>query len=265
MGSDATCYVFDYRAYAERVVPAIDAFVDLGARPQWLDAILNHFRGQYWEWRPSRTEQLGYSFHDVCTYLDHAFAFGQTPAVTWREGWDRRACRSDTCPARDVCPLHVSRDQLAAEQFNRLFEACVIRQCVGEGQFMGRSVGALVYAPLLGDALVLEYLRKLELRGFVVGYKFGNSDGIHRWLDVEETRELVRLLEPLDLPPVAPSFAAIRASYRAGAGYDPPPPYTFPQLRLSFLRTVARLAAAEDKGILWGNDLSMRLRNDLDE
>jgi hypothetical protein len=102
---------------------------------------------------------------------------------------------------------------------------------------------------------VFEYLHRLGSRGAVVGYKFGNSDGIHGWLNSEETCEFLALLHGIDLPKFEPSFQAMEAFSRKGA-YAAPPPYTFEQLSLAFLRTVSGMAAANGRGLLWGNDVS---------
>ena len=262
MGSDATIYIFDDAAYRERVAPAIRRLVQTGAADQWLDDLIHRLIGTDWELDVSRIQALGFSFDAVCDYLGTDFSYTRLEADPWSWSWDARACPSVTCPAMNVCPLHRSRRQEAAEDFNLLLEACVVDQCFGPGQFVGRTVSPVSwYSDTLAAAgfspkhPVFDYLQRLGCRGAVVGYKFGNCDGIHGWLTSEETSEIFALLHGIDLPRFEPSFEAMQKFARNGT-YEAPPPYTFEQLSLAFLRTVSGMAMAEGRGLLWGNDVS---------
>lgn len=89
--------------------------------------------------------------------------------------------------------------------------------------------------------------------------RIGGSEEIHGWLTVDETAELALHLDELPLPRYEPSFERMNALERQlpplrdeAAG----PPYSRDQLRLSFLRTTAFIAVDQEKGILWGNDVS---------
>ncbi len=262
MGSDGTAYIFDEKAFLRCVVPGLNDFVMDGTRQPWLNDVLVRLVESRRLRDVSQVEARGFSFHDICSYFDSSFAFEHHDANQWSRTWDNRACRSTTCPARHVCPLHRSAELSAPEDFTALFEACVVDQSLGEGQFMGRSVSPLWYFDELATMGVnsqdeiSDLLGKLEFRGFVVGYRFGNSDGIHGWLYSDETRRFVEALGRLDLPHVEQSFAGMRALSRGAAGYEVPPGSSFKRLSLAFLRTVAKLAVAESKGILWGNDVA---------
>ncbi len=64
----------------------------------------------------------------------------------------------------------------------------------------------------------------------------------------------------MDLPRYEPTFAAMAAMYRshsweAHGRWEP--------LSLSFVRTVATIAAGSGKGVLWGNDVIGALRAEL--
>jgi hypothetical protein len=262
MGSDATIYIFDDAAYRTRVAPAIRRFVETGAADQWLDTLIHRLTGTDWELDVSLVQALGFSFDAVCDYLGTDFSCTRPDAEHLPWAWAARACPSVTCPAIHVCPLHRSRRQEAAEDFNLLLETCVVDQCLGPGQFLGRTVSPLSwYSDTLTAAgfspknPVFEYLRRLGSRGAVVGYKFGNSDGIHGWLTAEETCEFFALLHGIDLPRFEPSFQAMKEFSQNGT-YEAPRPYTFEQLSLAFLRTVSTMAIAEGRGVLWGNDVS---------
>ncbi|WP_437837448.1 hypothetical protein [Sorangium sp. So ce1153] len=261
MGSDAVAYIFDDAAYRERVLPALRRFVQTGGADGWLDHLLRRLAGSVWEFDFPRIRGLGFSFDDVCDYLGTDFSFAASGVDQWSYRWEPRACPSATCPARELCPLHRSRQPPAAADFNFLLEACVVDQCLGLGQFLGRTVSPLWYSDTLvaaGFSLehpVFDCLRKLEYRGFVVGYQFANSDGIHGWLTAGETEAFHAHLRGLDLPRFESSFAAMEG-FRRDGGYEAPPQYSFEQLSLAFLRTVAGMATAAGRGLLWGNDVS---------
>jgi hypothetical protein len=262
MGSAASIYIFNDQAYRERVAPALQRFVHSGSTERWLVNLLRRLTTDVWDLDLRHIRALGFSFDQVCTYLDKDFSYSGNNVISpsWSSDWKQRACPSITCPAKEVCPLHLSRSSSEAEEFNRLLEACVVDQCLGVGQFVGRTVSPLWYADLLiaagfkAEHPLWDLLRKLEYRGLVVGYQFSNSDGIHGWLSAAETKLFHQLVQGLDLPQFEPSFQAMKGFYRDGH-YEAPPPYSFQQLSLAFLRTTAEIARAKKQGLLWGNDV----------
>ena len=186
MGSDAKVFLFDDAAYVERVVPAVRRFVDTGEAVGGLEDLLaTDF---------ASLGGRGFSFDAVCDYLGPDFAFS-TNGVDWSWSWEFRPCPSDTCPARNVCPLHWA-GQASAEDFNLFLAACIVDQCLGQGQFVGRSVSPAWYVDELAAAglptghPLHDGLQKLAYRGLVVGPQFSNSDGIHGWLTSTETVDL---------------------------------------------------------------------------
>ncbi len=259
MGSDARAFIFDIHAFREEVLPAVQQFVRTGARADWLDRVVRRlsvedaadFTG---------IQGCGLSFKEVCHYLEPDFAFTGRDGDQWARDWNQRACASKTCVGSTVCPLHESRPPTVAADFNLLVQACVVDRCLGPGQFLGRSMSPLRYAETLrglgvgADHPLTDLLLKLEYRGFVVGFMFANSDGIHGWLTESETERLHEELQVLDLPKFAQSFDAM-ASFRHGPAYQAPPEFSFQHLSLAFLRTVAGLARCEARGLLWGNDV----------
>ena len=77
---------------------------------------------------------------------------------------------------------------------------------------------------------------------------------LHGWLTGEETQELAERLWALPLPAYEPTFEAMEGAHRsfpatAAVRHD------WEALSLSFVRTVATIAAHEGKGALWGDDL----------
>ena len=96
-------------------------------------------------------------------------------------------------------------------------------------------------------------LAALGKRGFIISYQFGSGfEGVNGWLDSSETAELARKLDSLKLPRYEVSFAAMQQF--SGDGYECVG-FSFEALSWSFVRTVATIAAADGRGVLWGNGL----------
>ncbi len=146
-----------------------------------------------------------------------------------------------------------------AEDFHWLLQAA-LNDCLGRCLFVGRSFVPSRYrdSTMGHSPAVRELLERLGQRGWVVGYSFSNS-GIQGWLDRGETHALSEALRQLDLPRIGADLDAIdtlRHPLPAGGfAYVPPEGYTFEQLSLGFIRLVSTIAAQEERGVLWGNDL----------
>jgi hypothetical protein len=111
------------------------------------------------------------------------------------------------------------------ETLAMLFGAVVKATPLGESQFVGRSFNVLFYKDVLKkneislDSELWKLLFWLGARGFVIGYEFSNSDGIHSWLMPGETERLVSLLKPLSLPQLEPTFEAMTETCRRPGAY----------------------------------------------
>jgi hypothetical protein len=166
-------------------------------------------------------------------------------------------CPSLTCPERVRCRFHQDGDQHAVEELNALHEALVAVRCLGPSQFLGRSVTPHFYVPVLErqDVPATDPLRgllaALATRGAALGYQFGVTEGIHGWLTVAETAELAARLDGLNLPRYEPTFAAI-ANQSRHTGFTAS---EWQDVSLSFVRTVATIAANAGRAVLWGNDI----------
>jgi hypothetical protein len=266
MGSDARVYVFDDARYRERVVPGMLELL-AGQAPSWLSTLRELDKqevGAVLDY--VRRNPIDLAGH--CDYLKkdlglegEASSRAGSPFI----GFEGRACRSTTCPERTRCPYHWAQAESFGspiESLNEVLERAVVQQCLGPSQFVGRTVNASqFYSEILTNLGVAAtnhtrvLLERLGRRGFVVGYGFANSDGIHGWLYGDETIELARRLENLNLPRYEPTFAAMEAFRRQKPGPYEVPGISFETLSLSFVRTVAVIAQAEHRGILWGNDL----------
>jgi hypothetical protein len=266
MGSDAVIYLFDYERYRDEVVPAFQRLLlegDFEPCSQILpdpDALsIDERLLRYFRQHPTDLVRF-------CHYLANDFAFpGPRPPLPWSAqiGWEARTCQSRTCPARQHCLFHVLQpeDDLVCE-FNVLFEQAVCARCLGEWQFVGRSVNAHWYDEALqrmqvpGGHPLARLLHHLGSRGWVVGYECsGSGEGIHGWLTPAETEQLAAQLAALPLPNYTPTFAAMEQFRKIHPG-----PYEcaggpFDDLSLSFVRTVATIAVTRQLGLLWGNDL----------
>jgi hypothetical protein len=264
MGADAELFLFDFEQYETDVVPRFLRFLLDGHAEGWFLTLSEEF-GPFTD-LTSGTDLLRH-----CTYLNKDFSIAKPPEdmetlgrqIHWSDqgqAWSgaERACRSSTCPENWRCPFH--RNQPQPEDLNYFFVGCVGRRCLGQSQFVGRSMSALHYGEILSKlgvaekSSIRELLSLLGTRGFVVGYRFSNGDGIHGWLNPAETQTLATELNTLDLPRYKTSFEAM-ANFSSQGNYDHPG-IPFTHLSLSFIRTVALLAVQQQKGILWGNDIA---------
>jgi hypothetical protein len=94
-------------------------------------------------------------------------------------------------------------------------------------------------------------LAVLATRGAALGYQFAVTEGIHGWLTVAETADLAARLDGLDLPRYEPTFAGMAKQSRN-------PGFTtseWQDVSLSFVRTMATIAADVGRAVLWGNSV----------
>ncbi len=292
MGSDAHAYVFDYDRYVTDVIPVAKRLLLMGElAPRWarmvrqvLDAY--ELEGYTEGTIASLTDGSGLDLDRYCTYLDTDLGLRDSRPDCYRAAkqqgqtynWEERACRSMDCPMRHICRFHLDTDARkgSVEDFNVALVDAVGMSCLGEHQFVGRSRTAFRYQEFLDRAGVAEddtvhdLLERLGRRGFVVGYLFSDGDGMHGWLTPAETQALLSRLDALALPRYEPTVAAMTAQYGqfgkrqareglSGAQLDA----AWEALSLSFVRTVAAIAAGKEQGLLWGNDMpSLRAPRD---
>ncbi|GAA1655430.1 hypothetical protein [Actinoplanes couchii] len=260
MGSDAEIYVFDYRRYRGEVVPALLDLLRGGEPGGYLtafvrDTVTGHRLDFGSRW-PEISGRLRGEPARWCRLLGDDLRFSGV----------HRAGRDLICPDGALCALH--RDPDGLENLNVLFEALVCSRCLDRPQFIGRGFDPYDYWPLLdafgvpaGDR-VRRLLSMLCSRGAILGYPAGATEGVHGWLTEPETAELAHRLSALPLPQFEATYPAMRDLHyaslirtaRARLGeYDDGPGWT--ELSLSFVRTVATVAAAEGRAVLWGNDV----------
>jgi len=256
MGSDAEIYIFDHKIYIEEVVPDFQHYLLTSQAKPWLQELIEN---------PHIDLELNRLYNvdlvRFCTYLstrdlswNHA---SKSSSISW--GWKERACYSRDCPERANCPYHLNNSNTNPGELNRLFEVAVCSKCLSDSQFVGRSADINLYDKLLRNLGVdtadpiHHLLHLLSRRGFIIGYQWSNSDGIHGWLNHDETKNLFQRLDALDLPRYEVSFS-VMSSFNSKHGYQHPQ-YPWDALSLSFIRTVAYMAIQVGKGILWGNDL----------
>lgn len=254
MGSDAEIAVFDYQKFSTEIVPAFLQLLKDGQVPGWFEDI-------YAEWGP---EEHNWALADLkkhCTYLgDDLRCTAVPPSDLERDDWSQRACSSISCPERERCLFHRSVNPLFVEEFGLVFSHVLEKFALGQGQFLGRSVTVDIYFPFLVEHGISSghplhtLMCSLGTRGRVVGYGSGRAfEGVHGWLDPVETKELSKALFALPLPQFDASFEAIEKFRPVKPGPYEAKGVPFPQLSLSFVRTVAAIASAEDKGVIWSN------------
>jgi hypothetical protein len=272
MGADAEVYLFDTKVYDEQVVPFFRKLIQYGSVDAAVDErmvrIQPHIESIKAFVDQEKTQLKATDLDAYCTYLERDFRLqpehrhlADANAGEWANR-DKRACRRWDCPAKAICPFHIlDGGNRQIETLATLFNATVKATCLGKSQFVGRSVNVFFFREVLKkngvslDSELWKLLFSLGTRGFVIGYEFSNSDGIHGWLMPDETEQLVSLLDPLCLPPVKPTFAAMKRTRRILGGYRVRG-WEFNELSLCFVKIVAAIATNEGKGILWGNDVS---------
>lgn len=258
MGANAEVFVFEHETYITKVLPAFLKLLRDGHVCDWLRPFVERRQMQPELW--DRTDLKRF-----CTYLERDFSWRGPYDLSDTYGlkWDERSCKSEDCPEREHCPFHRSGSETIAEQVNWLFKIAVSIKCLGPSQFVGRSKTVSYYWELLAglgvgqDDPVVNLLACLGKRGFVIGYQWGfGFEGINGWLDPTETAELATRLDVLPLPRYESSFEAMERLRmpEADGGYEYQG-FSFEALSLSFVRTVASIAARERRGLLWGNGL----------
>jgi hypothetical protein len=259
MGSDACVYQFNIERYREYIVPAFKHYLLHGLVEEWLQKLIETVLAQPIETNSTDLDRF-------CTYLDADLAWNASydATDTWFDGWSKRACKSTTCPERFRCPYHQNAQPSIVEDLNILIEAAATAFCLGEAQFVGRTITVKAYWKLLQQLNISDndplrsLLLKLGKRGFVIGYGWaGSAEGIHGWLNVRETEELAQRLLSLSLPQYPATFQAMDHEMKSFLQHSKSGSVDFPfeALSLSFVRTVAVIAADNKEGILWGNDV----------
>ena len=267
MGADADVFIFDYETYTREVAPTFRQILLTDQVPEWLYPVVEKRNIELRYGRPTDISRH-------CTYFDKAFSWvgPYDGADTYEFDWKQRACKSIECAERGHCPFHVNQPPERIAELLWLYEAAVSMKCLGSSQFVGRSMVVTRYWQSLSDMGVtrkdplVDLLVHLGKRGFVIGYQWGfGYEGINGWLDPQETGELAHRLGELPLPEYDPSFDAMKRFNkpnpvaelyeRFGSTDYVCPGFSLEALSLSFVRTVATIAATQNKGILWGNDV----------
>jgi hypothetical protein len=270
MGADAEVYVFDDRAYLAQVVPFFRRLLQHGLGHPALNEVMDRLRPDVggivrYIWKELRgLEPIDLDAY--CTYLGDDLRL-LTPTAdlfeklaSHEDEWEDRACRLKDCPASVSCPFFNEDHARRADPLSSLFQSVVSQFCLGDSQFVGRSFNVFDYDQVLRknavpwDSELGQLLAALGVRGAVVAYGFGGTEGIHGWLSHEETGRLARLLASIPLPALEPSFDALRRTRKLGEGYHAEG-WEWEELSLGFVRTVAVIASGSGKGLLWGNDV----------
>lgn len=251
MGSDAEVFLFDHSAYLRKVVPAFLKLLHDNQFDDWLQPFVKRRDLKPWLWDKSALAKYLTALNPDFSWATH-YDLNDTYDKTWEERW------SDFVDH----PLQPAASSELVEQVNWLFKIAVSLECLGDGQFVGRSTTVSRYSELLPDLglreddRIVELLGALGKRAFLIGYQFGfGFEGINGWLDPSETSELAKRLDVLPLPRYEVSFAAMKQFRTGELGEYECPGFSFEALSLSFVRTTAAIAAREHRGLLWGNDV----------
>ena len=250
MGTDAEIFIFDHEVYLTTVVPAFVEIFREARVADWLYPFVERRELEPSSWKRSDLARLATCLNTDLSWVgpyDLKFTYDQN----WRQRWSNAGKDSENAPSDDT-----------VEQVNWLFKKAVSLKCLGQGQFIGRSMTVSHYLELLPALEVKQadsinqLLAALGKRGFIISYQFGfGFEGVNGWLNPLETADLARRLDSLRLPRYEISFAGMEQFFQPETRTYECPGFSFEELSLSFVRTVATLAAAEGRGILWGNGL----------
>jgi hypothetical protein len=220
MGEDAEVFVFDHNAYLTEVVPAFVELLRSGRIVDWLHPFLKRQEIEPSRWQASDLTRYLAALNSDLSWAG-PYDLQDTYGDRWQQRWSSLAQGSEAGP----------NDETVAE-VNWLFKIAVSIKCLGESQFVGRSMTVSNYREVLSglgvkqDDRFVDLLAALGKRGFMIGYQFGfGFEGVNGWLDPAETAEFARRLESLDTP----IFSVVHA--------------------------VSKKAVGEGRGILWGNGL----------
>jgi hypothetical protein len=251
MGTDAEVFIFDHDAYLTAVVPAFFELLGGGKIADWLEPFARRRELKPWLWPRSDLDRYRAALNSDLSCGHSPYDLRWTYGKDWQEQWSRgtEASVNSDIPSADTI-----------EQINWLFKIAVSIKCLGGSQFVGRSQTVNLYAEILSelgvrdDDRIVELLAALGKRGFLIGYQFGSGcEGVNGWLDATETAELAERLDALSLPRYEVSFAAMEQFRRPDMGGYECEGFSFEALSLSFVRTIATIAAQESHGVLWGN------------
>jgi len=271
MGSDAEIFIFDYARYVSEVVPAFRELLFAGEIVPWMREIIDGFEHWFREALPFDLTLLrNTNLARNCTYLTADLAFARRvdidPNDVCFSDWEKRVCRSSSCPDRAWCPYHIKIPLVVPETLNLVLQEAIASRCLGDSQFVGRTCTPSLYNELLDRAGISQRDRGRRLldylgsRGFVIGYQWsGDGEGIQGWLAPGETRELRDFLDVLPLPDYEPTFENMKAMHRSILSTDREGGFSWEEVSFSFVRTVATIAVRHRKGILWGSDVMSSL------
>jgi hypothetical protein len=263
MGHNAEIYLFDYTKYTTEVAPAFRDLLNGDTSSPLLQEVMTT-PGLHRYPLPVPTK---IDIQKYCTYLGLDLELRQE--FIFQDSYENplRQCHSSTCEILSSCLFHAKYpDPNSVELINVLYITTVSRYCLGEGQYVGRSNNPSSFNRVLKDKNLLTprlfaLLEYLDLRGIVLGWGWSNSDGVKGWLNPTETQKLFNLLSRIPLPTYESSFDRMRMFLKTNS--DGSKTYQHPsasrdELFLSFLRTVSQIAGEQQKGILWGNDISRK-------
>jgi len=259
VGSDAFVYIFDYQHYVNSIVPTFRHLLLTGEFPtDWRALVWSDIENDLISLR-------GTDMEHNCGYLTSDLSYVSGWVDEKRSGdcfapWEVRACRSQSCLDRTTCPLHINSPERVSESLLDLFARATGATCASAGRFVGRTTRVSDYDKLLDrygfsvEHAGRQLLELLGLRGFVIGYQWaGSCEGIHGWLDPDETHVLYEFLAHLPLPHYyRQMLEGALSEDETTTHYNE---HSFEEFSLGQVFIQAAHASREGKGLLWGNDI----------
>jgi hypothetical protein len=298
MGISAEIYIFDYKKYQEECVPEfLNLLCGIENKPWFEEFLCNKFSKYFESFKTyikqhptnilenceiftENLEYIGYFYKDKI--YSNNYVYENFSEIYSGESSN---CKSKTCiEALLNCPFHTNQNnkiQFPKEEFNYMFQGVIENFYIGESQFVGKSMTPLRFEEFFEeteiDSFVKEeirnYLYLLGSRGNIVGRaNWGGSDGIHGWLNYNETLNFTKVLKKINIPEFEPTIENIKKidyanNYEYQHQWFSEIPERFAKLiiknydwsyiLLSYLRAFGEIALKTGKGILWGNGLNI--------
>ena len=240
MGAASAICVFSHDRYHDCLAAPFRRLIQTGELDPWL--------AQLWRLKQSR----------YAPRIRRPFAFTPCPA-----GRNRMYLTGELTVSDVVTPTVLSWDDwLELEDLQHLFEFAFLRYCVGERQWMGNNTRPhWILERFLdverGDPTPLPILSRLcedlDQNGRVWTHCGGGfNEGVHGWLGLARTQDLLAELRRLSLPSPDLTYQQIVAE----VGANEPAIYRQEQgVRLAEMRQVAQMAVDAGHGVLWSNDV----------
>jgi hypothetical protein len=244
MSARAGVFVFDYDAHINCVAPAVRRLLEQHELGPWLQEV--------WD---ARQRRFAPDSRRMFRYPEVTEPFYQIVHLN-----------SDLSYSQSETKLRLVRGEnwLPYEDLIELFGLLLRECCLGDGQIAGQGKRPHVLLENVLDQMEQEETPESHTRARTLLQLLDRrawcwtcatdpyGEGVHGWLTPDEASALADELWDLPLPGYEPTWEGLRAFARREADDSRDARNA---RDLSYVRTIASIAARHNRGILWGNDL----------